>query len=113
MCSEFILVIIIVIVIYFLYTKDNRIEWEAFDGKKYKIRDAKNKETNQKKADMLARLDNKARTVVKYMYDNKLPNGITKKELIRDSMVQVLVRHQMVTRVAYTINKGHICMLNN
>lgn len=109
MCSEFILVIIIVIVIYFLYTKDNRIEWEAFDGKKYKIRDAKNKETNQKKADMLARLDNKARTIVKYMYDNKLPNGnIAKRTYSRFNGSSIGETPNGDSSAAYTINKGHI-----
>lgn len=114
MYYEFILIFIIVIVVYLLYFKDGRIEWEAFDGKKYKIKDANNKEINQKKADMLARLDEKSRTIVKHMYDNNLPTSeIGNRTYSRFKNSTIGETPNGDSSAAYTINKGHIylCLL--
>lgn len=72
MYQEIILFLIILTIIYFIYFNDTRIEWEAFNGKKYKIK-KESKDLNQIKADFLAKIDEKARKIVKYMYDNQLP----------------------------------------
>jgi len=114
MYSEFIFIFIIIIVVYLLYFKDNRIEWEAFNGKKYKIRDANNKEINQKKTDMLARLDEKARTIIKYMHDNQLPNrdiaNLTSSRF-KNSPIGEIPNGD--NSAAYTTNKGpiYICLI--
>lgn len=116
MYAEFIIVLVIIIVIYLLYFKDNRIEWEAYNGKKYKIRDANNKETNQKKADMLARLDDKARTIVKYMKDNNLPtNDIANRTYSRFKNSNIGETPNGDSSAAYTMNKGHmyICLITD
>ena len=117
MYSEFVLIIIItVIVIYILFKKDNRIPWEAIDGKEYLIVDSKNKEINQKKADMLAHLDKKARTIVKHMYDNQLPiKEISNITYNRFKSSKIGETPSGDKSAAYTINKGHIyiCLLTN
>ena len=64
MYQELILILIVLTVIYFMFFNDSRIEWEAFNGVKYKIKND-NKELNQIKADFLAKLDDKARKIVK------------------------------------------------
>lgn len=72
MYQEFILIFIVFTVMYYMFLYDSRISVEAFDGKMYKIKND-NKELNKIKADFLARIDKKARTIVQYMLDNQLP----------------------------------------
>lgn len=109
MYQEFILILIVFTVFYFLFFNDSRIEWEAYNGKKYKIKND-NKKLNQIKADFLARIDNKARKIVKYMYDNHLP---TKEIALRTH--NRFKNHEIGETpngekdgAAYTKGKGHI-----
>lgn len=109
MYIEFFLFLITFFCIYFIYFNDTRIEWEAFNGKKYKIKND-NKELNQKKADFIAKIDEKARKIVKHMYDNKLPTqNISNKTYKRfeNSTIGETPNGEK-SGAAYTINKGNI-----
>ena len=97
-----------------MFLNDSRIEWEAFNGKKYKIKDD-NKKLNQIKADFLAKLDEKATKIIKYMYDNNLP---TKEIAHRTHNRYKGVGETPLgekSGAAYTINKGqggiYICCI--
>jgi len=109
MYQEIILILIVLTVIYFIFFNDSRIEWEAFNGVKYKIKND-NKELNQIKADFLARIDIKARKIVKHMKDNHLP---TKEIALRtykrftDSSIGETPQGEK-SGAAFTINKGDI-----
>ncbi len=109
MYQEIFLILIIITVIYFMVLNDSRIEWEAFNGKKYKIKND-NKELNQIKADFLARIDIKARKIVKHMKDNNLPT----KEIasrthnrFKNSNIGETPQGEK-SGAAFTINKGDI-----
>jgi hypothetical protein len=73
MYQEIILLLIFLTVIYYTLLNDNRIEFLADDGNKYKIKDEKNIEFNKKKANMLATVNMKANKIVKHMKENHLP----------------------------------------
>ena len=109
MYQEFILILIVLTVIYFMFFNDSRIEWEAFNGKKYKIKND-NKELNKIKVDFLAKIDIKARKIIKHMKDNHLP---TKKIALRthnrfkDSRIGETPQGEK-SGAAFTINKGDI-----
>lgn len=114
MYQEIILILIVLTVIYFMFLNDSRIEWEAFNGKKYKIKND-NKELNQIKADFLAKLDIKARKIVKYMKDNHLPTKeISNRTYDRYKGVGETPLGEK-SGAAYTINKGqngiYICCI--
>jgi len=109
MYQELILILIILTVFYFILFNDSRIEWEAYNGKKYKIKND-NKQLNQTKADFLAKIDDKARKITKYMYDNNLPtkeiasrtyNRFTKSRIGETPLGEK-------SGAAFTINKGDI-----
>jgi len=109
MYQEIFLILIIITVIYFMFLNDSRIEWEAFNGVKYKIKND-NKELNQIKADFLARIDIKARKIVKHMNDNNLPT----KEIasrthnrFKNSNIGETPQGEK-SGAAFTINKGDI-----
>jgi hypothetical protein len=109
MYQEIFLILIIITVIYFMVLNDSRIEWEAFNGVKYKIKND-NKELNQIKADFLARIDIKARKIVKHMNDNNLPT----KEIasrthnrFKNSNIGETPQGEK-SGAAFTINKGDI-----
>ena len=109
MYQEIFLILIIITVIYFMVLNDSRIEWEAFNGVKYKIKND-NKELNQIKADFLARIDIKARKIVKHMKDNNLPT----KEIasrthnrFKNSNIGETPQGEK-SGAAFTINKGDI-----
>lgn len=109
MYQEFILILIILSVIYFSYLNDTRIYCEAFNGKSYKIKDEKDNEINKKKADYLARIDDKARKIVKYMYENQLPTKeIADRTYNRFSKSDIGETPNGDKSAAYTINKGNI-----
>ena len=115
MYQEFFLIFIILTVFYYLYINDSRIYWEAFDGNKYKLRN-ENSELNQKKADFLGRINKKARYIVKYMYDNNLPNKeIASRTYNRFKKSEIGETPNGDKSAAYTINKGHIylCIITN
>lgn len=104
MYQEFILILIVLFVLYFMFYYDSRIEWEAFNGIKYKIKND-NKELNKIKADFLAKLDEKAKKIIKYMKNNQLPT----KEISgrTDSRYKGIGETpQGEKSAAYTINKG-------
>lgn len=114
MYQEFILILIVITVFYFMFFNDTRIEWEAFNGKKYKIKND-NKKLNQTKADFLARIDDKARKITKHMYDNNLPTKeIASRTYIRYKGVGETPQGEK-SGAAYTINKGqggiYICCI--
>lgn len=114
MYQELILILIVLTVIYFMFFNDSRIEWEAFNGVKYKIKND-NKELNQIKADFLAKLDDKARKIVKHMKDNELPTKeISTRTDIRYKGVGETPQGEK-SGAAYTINKGqggiYICCI--
>ena len=114
MYQEFILILIIILVTYFFYLNDNRIEYLAFNGKKYKIKDESDNEMNKKKADYLARIDNNARYIIKYMHDNNLPTKeIADRTYERFSKSVIGETPNGDKSAAYTINKGNIylCIL--
>lgn len=67
-----ILLIISVLVIYILNV-DTRISVEAFNKKKYKVKND-NTKINKIKADFLARIDIKIRKLIEYMNNNNLPS---------------------------------------
>ena len=73
MYLEIILIVIFVLIIYFLYFHDTRIDYLAFDGNNYKIIDTHDTNKNKKKADMLARINDKAHKIVKHLKDSELP----------------------------------------
>ena len=114
---EIIIFFITVLVIYLLYFNDTRISWEAYNGKTYKIRNDGN-DLNQIKADFLAKIDEKARKIVQYMYDNKLPSdAISKKTYNRFKNCTIGETPNGDKSAAYTINKGNggifLCCLTN
>ena len=117
MYKEIIIFFITVIVIYLIYFNDTRISWEAYNGKTYKIRNDGNK-LNNIKADFLAKLDEKARNLVKYMYENKLPSqDVSKRTYNRFKNCSIGETPNGDKSAAYTINKGnggiYICCLTD
>ena len=109
MYQEFILILIVLTVIYFMFFNDSRIEWEAFNGVKYKIKND-NKELNQIKADFLAKIDIKARKIVKHMKDNHLPTkeiALRTHNRFKDSRIGETPQGEK-SGAAFTINKGDI-----
>ena len=109
MYQEFILILIVLTVIYFMFFNDSRIEWEAFNGVKYKIKND-NKELNQIKADFLAKIDIKARKIVKYMKDNHLPTkeiALRTHNRFKDHEIGETPNGEK-DGAAYTKGKGHI-----
>lgn len=117
MYSEFILIIIItVIVIYILSKKDTRVPLKASNGKEYLINLTVCDITNQKKAEFLSSLDEKANNIIQYMYDNNLPNEeITKRTYSRFNKSNIGETPHGDPAAAYTINKGdiYICLITN
>ena len=114
MYQEFILILIVLTVIYFMFFNDSRIEWEAFNGVKYKIKND-NKELNQIKADFLAKIDIKARKIVKHMKDNHLPTkeiAYRTHNRFKDHEIGETPQGEK-SGAAYTINKGdiHLCCI--
>lgn len=109
MYQEFIFILIVLSVIYFMFLNDSRIEWEAFNGVKYKIKND-NKELNQIKADFLARIDIKARKIVKHMKENHLPTkeiALRIHNRFKDSNIGETPQGEK-SGAAFTINKGDI-----
>ena len=76
MYQEIILVLIFLTVIYYTLLNDTRIECLAEDGKKYKIMDEGDSAINKKKADILSRVNIKAKKIVEHMHKNKVPNQL-------------------------------------
>ena len=118
MYQECFLIVFVLVVVYLLYFNDTRIFCEAFDGKKYKIRDEKDKKLNREKADYLARIHDKAQKVVKHMYDNKLPTKeIADRTMERFSKCNFGETPKNENGAAYTIGKGyggmHLCVHKN
>ena len=116
MYKEFIIILIVFFVIYFLYLNDSRIEWEAYNGVKYKIKDENNKNLNQQKTDLLAKIDTKARTIVKNMHENNLPSKqIANRTYDRFKNSKIGETPHGDNSAAYTLNKGdiYICCLTN
>lgn len=109
MYQEFILILLVFTVIYFIFWNDSRVEWEAFNGVKYKIKND-NKELNQIKADFLAKIDIKARKIVKHMKDNHLPTkeiaDITYNRFKNSNIGETINGEK--DGAAHTIGKGHI-----
>ena len=107
MIIELFLTILIILVIYFLYFNDSRIEWEAYNGKKYKIKND-SKEINQQKADLLAKLEIEILKLMDHMVENKLPTEeIAKRLRSRYDGIGETPQGEK-SGAAYTINKGHI-----
>ena len=73
MYLEIFLILLLLVVVYFIFFYDERIDYLASDGNRYKIIDSNNEQLNKTKADMLARLNKKAKQVVNNMYTNQLP----------------------------------------
>ena len=116
MYSELILFIIIFVTIYFLFFNDSRIDYLADNGLTYKIKNEGSDEIKKKKANILSRLDEKAKKIVKHMYDNKLPiEDIAIKTYNRFSNSKIGETPHGDKSAAYTQNKGNIfiCLLTN
>lgn len=109
MYQEFIFILIVLTILYFIFLNDSRIEWEAFNGKKYKIKND-NKEINQIKADFLAKIDIKARKIVENMKDNNLPTkeiSLRTYDRFKNSKIGETPQGEK-SGAAFTINKGDI-----
>tara|TARA_B110001450_G_C17469217_1_gene419458 strand:+ start:70 stop:708 length:639 start_codon:yes stop_codon:yes gene_type:complete len=117
MYTEIVLIIIITcLVVQILFKKDNRIEWESFNGKKYFIKNSNDKDINQKKADILGRLDDKSHKIVNYMHDNKVPSpNIANRTHRRFNSSSISEVPDGDKSAAYTVNKGnvYICLITN
>lgn len=116
MYSELILIILIFLIIYFIFFNDNRIDYLADNGLTYKIRNEGTEEIKNKKANILSRLDEKSKKIVKHMFDNKLPTeDIANKTNSRFSNSVIGETPSGDKSAAYTQNKGniYICLITN
>ena len=116
MYSELILIILIILTIYFIFFNDNRIDYLADNGLTYKIRNEGSEEIKKKKANILSRLDEKSKKIVKHMFDNKLPTeDIANKTNSRFSNSVIGETPPGDKSAAYTQNKGniYICLITN
>jgi len=112
MYQEFILTLLIIFIIYTLYTKDNTKYFTADNGKKYKIVYDDN---SLKKANMLAELDSKVTKLVNYVNSNNLPNVEDSSRLYeRFNKIEIKEIPSGQKGAGFTINKGHInlCVIN-
>lgn len=116
MYQEIILVLIFLTVIYYTLLNDTRIECLAEDGKKYKIMDEGDSAINRKKADMLSRVNIKAKKIVDHMHKNKVPNQLIANktyERFKNTIIGETARGWK-DGAGYTLNKGaiRICIRN-
>lgn len=108
MYEEIILTLIIIYTFYIIFYNDNRVEVDAFNNKKYKVRPG-TAELQKRKADFLAVLDNKATKIVNDMYNENYPNEKVSKRLydrFKNSSINETPPND--SGAAYTINKGPI-----
>jgi hypothetical protein len=116
MYVEFILIIFIFLVIYFIYFNDTRVNFQSTSGNYYLIQNNGTPEFKKQKADYLEKLHNKAKTIVEHMKNERLPTKeISEKTYNRfkDSKLQEIPENEK--SAAYTINKGNIsiCIFKN
>ena len=116
MYQEIILVLIFLTVIYYTLLNDTRIECLAEDGKKYKIMDEGDSAINRKKADMLSRVNIKAKKIVDHMHKNKVPNQLIANKTYERFKNTVIGETPNGWRdgAGHTMNKGpiYICIRN-
>lgn len=108
MYEEIILTLILIYVFYIIFYNDTRVEVDAFNNKKYKVRPGP-PELQKRKADFLAVLDDKANLIVNKMYQEQYPNNKIASRLyerFKNSSINETPPND--SGAAYTINKGPI-----
>ena len=116
MYIEFILILLILVVLYFIFLKDNRILVEAYNGKKYYLVPTKNKKLLKQKADFLADIDINLTKVVKFMKEKEFPNKNSSNLCHkRYSKLRLCETPHNEVAAAYTLNKDTemaICIIS-
>ena len=106
MYCEFIFIIIILVVLYFLFLNDNRILVEADNGKKYYVVPEKNKKLLKEKANFLAKIDKNLTTLTKFMKYKQFPNKNSANLCYkRYNKLKLREAPYSETAAAYTLNK--------
>lgn len=107
MYQEIFLSILIVLIIFFIFNNDSRVEVEAF-SQKFKIRPGP-PELLQKKAQFLHELNQKSHYVVDEMYKNHYPNKeVADRVYNRFKNTTINETPPNDSGAAYTVNKGPI-----
>jgi len=108
MYQEFILSIIIIIIIFIIYSRDDTQYFIADNGKKYKIvldNDSKIK------SNLLSDLDERSIKLVNFIHNNKLPTKEDANRLYdRFNKIEIMEIPSNQNGAGYTINKGNICL---